>query len=392
MNSPNRNSDADKSNVSLLKSSKWRAKLVDGLLLLLAGGVVAVVAYGFLSRPTVPFSITGTASQFTCRFGRVLLTDGHRILDKAPHFHVEATSLLATATTVEGHIAPGERTGIAERPSDASSFSFFEFLPSASIRVPMEAGRRMTVLGPAKLEHTAFKWPATGPPPLPTAYSLGFLFDHAPQARLWQVMASQQIEVNPVSYNCIASDVPLSRLDGALLVGYSCPFPASELLSTGPIVVPALGHWSSFTTEAGLRIDYSPGIFLTAVGESPITGSSVICEQMTILDPVGNVLVDAMGRSTEGLSELQVSGFAIIDFSPAGNNLRLTARGATSSLLLDGTQLVPTRGGRFAVQEPLIAGTISTLLAAIVSVLFITRGRAISAWRRSRDETNDQGR
>jgi hypothetical protein len=387
VNSPDLKPGVVKRRDSLRLFAKLRSYLVDGLLLFLAAGLVVIVAFGFLSRPTVPFSISGKASGLTCQFARVLVSDGYKIVDKAPHFHVEASSLLATATTVEGHIAPAERTGVEERPSDASSFSLFEFLPSASIRVFMEAGRRMTILGPAKLEHGAFEWPATGLPALPTTYSLGLLFDDVPESCVWQVLASQQTEVKPASYNCVAHDIPVSRMEGALLIGYSHPFPASKGLPPGPLVIPVQGQRASLTSESGLRISNSPGMFLTTVGDNPITGSTISCENLIINDPVSNVLVDAIGRSVEGLSELQVSGVSTIEFAPVGGGLRLSARGTTSSLLLDGTQLVPTRGGRFAVQEPLVAGTLSTLLAAILSVLFVTRGRAISTWRRSRDET-----
>ena len=93
--------------------------------------------------------------------------------------------------------------------------------------------------------------------------------------------------------------------------------------------------------------------------------------------------MDGNARPLDGAQELSLPATsAELQFSPAASSVLVLARGSSSTVLIDGVQLVPSRAGRFGIQEPLIAGTIATLLAALVTVFFVTRGRVVYKWLR----------
>jgi hypothetical protein len=119
----------------------------------------------------------------------------------------------------------------------------------------------------------------------------------------------------------------------------------------------------------------------TPPNKDPLSGSPVYCEALDFTDLKGSAVVDGNARSLDGAHSLSIpSASADLHFLPAASSLSVLARGSSSSIQLDGVQLVPSRARRFGVQEPLVAGTIGTLLAAIITVLFVTRGRALYQW------------
>ena len=126
--------------------------------------------------------------------------------------------------------------------------------------------------------------------------------------------------------------------------------------------------------------DYVP-MMLVNTPSDPLSGSPIFCESLVVKNPKGTLLIDGVSRSIDGAEELSLPDTsARLELSPKQAALSVTIRGTSSSITLDKTQLVLTKAGRFGAKEPLITAIVGTLIAALITALFVTRGRIIRTW------------
>src|SRR5207245_426162 len=157
--------------------------------------------------------------------------------------------------------------------------------------------------------------------------------------------------------------------------GYAYPFEHAPAFAAGGLQVPAAGQHAVIEAPGGMTMDYTPMMFVTPPpNKDLLSGSPVLCQALDLLDLKGTVILDGNARPLDGARELSLPATsAELQFSPAPSSVLILARGSSSTVLLDGVELVPSRAGRFGIQEPLMAGIIGTLLAALVTMFFVSR-------------------
>lgn len=365
------------------QSSRRGRKSRDGLklaldlfLILLAGALIGATVFGFVTRPTVPYSVSGEADTVKCKFQPILLFDGEKIVDRAPHLHLAATSLVVDATTVDMlERTPTGLQGTRRAPLRPEAFAFLSFKPEASIRVFMIPHTTMTLQKGGELE---FRERFEESQYLPKTYSVALAFDYPKNAKVWTIMASQETDITAWSY-LYGPRSPV-EMEGALFTGYARPFLHAPVLLERGLAPPAMGQRATVKIPGGMSEDYSP-LMLVNTPPEPLSGSPIFCESLVVTGPKGTLLIDGASRSIDGAKELSLPNTsAQLEFSQKGAALYISVRGISSSITLDHTQLVPTRAGRFGAQEPLITAIVGTLVAASIAVLFVTRGRIIRSW------------
>jgi hypothetical protein len=307
----------------------------------------------------------------------VLVVDDDTLLRTPPHIHLAAVSLIVTATTFYA-LAPTEALTATKRaPLGGQSFAFLRFSPEASIRVFMLPHQTMTILKPDTLWFGGKRF--KGPPGVPLNYSLALAFDYPSGSEIWTIFVDRR-KAHTSTFG-FGPPIPEAVIDGAGFTGYARPFELTPASFRSGIQVPAIGERAVSDSPGGTRMDYTPMMFVTTPNKNPLKGSSIFCEALDFDDLRGSVVVDGNSRSVDGAFSLAIpSALAELHFSVATSSLSVLARGSSSSLKLDGVQLVPTRAGRFGLQEPLVAAVVAALLASIIIILFVTRGHAVYQW------------
>jgi hypothetical protein len=356
---------------------------IDLAFLVAAIALVFWVAFAFLTRPMVPYSVTGQVGMAKCLIQPYPVFANDSLVNTPPHLHIAARSLVATATNIDGleppSIAPSARRWT---PLGARSFAFLSSMPDISIRVFLLPGRTMTILKPDAFM-TADK-ALLGVRSLSKRYAIGLALDYPAGVKIWTVMPqSADIHVKVFDYGR-GERIPLATMAGAVYAGYAHPFEHAPAFATGGLQVPAAGQNAVMKSPGGVTIDYTPMMFVTpAPNKDLLSGSPVMCQALDLVDLKGTVILDGNARPLDGAQELSLPATSTeLQFSPAASSVLILARGSSSTVLLDRVELVPTRAGRFGLQEPLMAGMIGTLLAALVTVFFISRGRVAYQWLR----------
>jgi len=355
---------------------------IDLGLLVLALALIAGALFSFLTRPLVSYSVTADVAMANCRFQPIPVFDGEQFVDRAPHIHLAVLSMVTTATVIYA-LEPGSSTPTANSftPLGPQSFAVLSCAPEASVRVFLVPKRTMTIL-----KGGAFTFLDKGvrlPTAVPKNYSVGLAFDYPNGSKVWTIMASQKTDIHAATFEYGPREpIPLAAMEGALFEGQARSFENAPAVLDRGLLVPAAGQRTVIRIPGGIKEDYEPMIFVTTrqardlLSEAPID-----CEAVDVTDPKGTVIVDGNARSVDGAHKLSSSDTsAELRFAPTATSLSVLIRGSSRTILLDGVQLVPSRAGRFGLQEPLVAGTVGTLLAALITVLFVTRGRAVHQW------------
>jgi len=209
------------------QGSRRSLKLViDLFLIALAAALFGATLFGFITRPVVPYSVSGEADTVKCKFQPTLLFDGEQIVDRAPHLHLAATSMVVKATTIDMlERTPSGPHGTRRAPLGPEAFAFLLCKPQASIRVFMIPHATMTVQKGADLE---FRERFEESQHLPKAYSVALAFDYPPSAKVWTIMASQETDITAWSY-LYGPRSPIT-MQGAFFTGYAHPFFGAPLV------------------------------------------------------------------------------------------------------------------------------------------------------------------
>ena len=362
----------------------WLARIVDIALLILASGLSLGVLVSFLTRPLVPYSLAADVGMVKCRFREMPVFDGQQFADTPAHFHLTTVSIVATATEIYA-LQPPKSSPTATRltPLGPQSFAVLSCAPKASVRIFMLPRRTMTILRPGTFRFLDRAYSGGTKPP--AEYSVGLAFDYPNGSKVWTIQASQETDIHAASFD-YGHPQPISPeiMEGSLFKGLARSFVGASAVLDRGLQVPAVGQRVVIDSPGGIRQDYQPMLYVTTPNtRDPLSEQPIDCEAIDLTDLKGRIIVDGNARSVDGAENLFTSdASAELRFAPTDSSLSVRVRGSSASLLLDGAQLVPSRAGRFGVQEPILAGTIGTILATLLIILFVTRGRAVLKWIR----------
>jgi hypothetical protein len=237
------------------RKSRGRLKVtIDLLLIALAAALIVGTLFCFMTRPIVPYAISGEADIVQCKFLPTLLYDGEKIVDYPPHLHLAATSMLVDATTVDMlERTPTGLRGTRRAPLAPEAFAFLSCKPNASIRVFMIPHATMTLRKGGEL---MFRERFAESQYLPKTYSVVLAFDYPMASKVWSIMASQDTDITPWSY--LYGPASPASLEGALFTGYAHPFFDAPVLLERGLAPPAVGQRVTVKTPGGMSGDYSP--------------------------------------------------------------------------------------------------------------------------------------
>jgi hypothetical protein len=368
------------------RTKSWKRqlqRLLDWITYLACAGLLAVVVWLSMTRPPTPFSFSGTSNLLSCEQVPVLtVSEGLKAVEY-PHFHVPADALIVTGTalrvTGDDEEASYARVSVPRSPQ---ATALIKFGSRYTVRIFMHEGNLLSILpGDAVPVASTKPWSSLG---MPGEYTLAFLFHYQPDAPLWKVVGTEDVDF-ALSTSGFDTDQTLVKPTGKRLQIAGL----RHVFEDAPI---ALGCCSSdWPPLTGLHVTLKPNgqtanyeseLFVHVRADSNtdlVEASPLMCKRVSLAAAVGEISWSTSSQLLKNPDDLNGVGHFHVRVASDKTQIRYTVSGTATSINLGTHELVPTR---FEAMGAFWAGLLSSVAAALVIALIATKGKVISHWLR----------
>jgi hypothetical protein len=341
--------------------------------------LIAMIVWLASTRPPIPFSFTGASHLLRCELAPLSTVSGEGEPVEYPHFHVPSDALIAISTALRLATDDQERAtgGSDSVPQSPQATAVINFGRRYTVQLYMHRAYVITLM-PGNAVPIAHEkaWSSLR---LPDRYTIAFLFHYPPDAVMWKVVGTEDLEFT-LRTSGFDRDQILTKPTGERLDIYGIPY---SFHST-----PAALEWPPLMGQLlrvgpnGLVADYESMLLATVESDSNtdlIEASPLMCEKASLGGAVGELSSSVSGQPLRGPVDLRVIGAVEVRATHENQRISYMVTGLASSVTVGGRELVPTRLDAIG---PFWAGLLSTVTAAFILALIARKGGMIRQWRR----------